>query len=173
MSLRSLAALALLTLSSAPLAAQVHVRGLANVGYDAGYAAPSVGLGAEMEWAPADAPLALALRPSADLVLARSLSFATPLAPDPYGPDQTDSDVTRFGAEVVVRWTTAPGPAVPYLKAGLAHEYERIRSGDLVLGYGRTDAVAGAGASFGRVYADGTLGFGDASRSRVALGVRF
>ena len=170
--MRTLARLVLLV-TAVPLAAQVHVRSLANAGYDAGYAAPSVGLGAEVEWARPESPLSVALRPSVDVVFAESIPFVSLDATRPARSDASDSDVTRLGAEVLVRWTAAPGPAVPYLKAGVVNEYERIRSGDLVFSYWQAGAVAGAGGAVGPLYLEGTIGFGDASRHRLALGVRF
>jgi len=170
--MRTLAALAAFALAAAPLSAQVSVRGLANVGYDAGYGAASAGVGAEVGWAPAGAPVAIALRPSADLVFVGSHEYADPLLGGSPRSRYT-ANVTRASLEAVARWAAAPGPAIPYLKAGVTAEYEQVLIGDVDSGRWQEDAVAGGGALLGRFYAEATLGFGDASRSRVALGVRF
>lgn len=161
----------LLAATAAPLAAQVHVRGLANAGYDIGYGAPSLGAAAEAVWAPSGAPIQLALRPSADVVLTEAVPVAVT-----YGSDSPyvgyEGNVVRLGAEVVGRWSRSAWPVVPYLKAGVAFESVSARSGDVISPQEKADAVAGAGVSWRRLYVEGTHGFRDVSRNRLAVGVR-
>jgi len=168
----------LAALVSLPASAQVEVRALVNAGYDAGYRAASVGLGMEIGWRPAGSPVALALRPTADVVFVGSQASADPLiglGDEPMGwpgGSRYEGNVVRVGAEAVARLATLAQVA-PYLKAGIVGEYEDLMIGDVRTAYFEPGAVAGAGVGLGRTYVEGTLGFGDASRSRIAVGLRF
>ena len=178
-----LAATALLV--AGPVSAQIESRALPNVGYDVGYDGPSVGLGVEAVWAPAGSPVSLALRPSADVVFVRPLRYGSPLQALPAAgqgtsaDDGRSADVFRVGVEAVVRWEQAPLPAVPYLKVGLVSERESYSESVSYTGspgaFGSWESgpVAGGGVAFGPTYAELTHGFGDASRNRLAAGVRF
>ena len=163
-------------LVSLPALAQVEVRVLPNVGYDAGFRAASLGLGLEVGWRPSGSPVAVALRPSGDVVFVDADRLGDPLT-DPFRPGwgsaaRYEGNVVRVGAEAVARLATVPGVA-PYLKAGVVGEYEDLMIGDVRTSTFEPGVVAGAGVGLGRTYLEGTLGFGDASRSRVALGLRF
>lgn len=170
--MRTLATVVLAALTAAPVLAQVEVHALPNLGYDAGYGAPSVGLGLEADWAPTGSPIAVALRPSADYVFADKIPYAVPYGADTGDVLGREYSVLRLGAEALVHWRTAPLPVVPYAKVGLARETERVRRPDAAFDYTTLDGVAGLGLVWGRLYVEGTHGFGDASRNRVALGVR-
>ena len=169
--MRALAVLSLLILAP-PAVAQLDSAVLPNTGYDIGYGAATLGLGAEVGWTAPDSPVTIALRPSLDYVFVDRIPYAVPYqggAGDVLGREY---GVVRFGAEAVVHWRTAPGPVVPYVKVGLAREVEQIRTDDVQFDYAATDGVAGLGASWGRLYLEGTHGVGDASRNRLAIGVR-
>ena len=165
-------ALALAALLAAPPAlAQVQVRALPNAGYDLGYDGPTVGLAVEVGGAPAGWPVRFALRPSADLVLDHDLVLAQPLASG-LGDAVGRNGVVRFGGEVVGLWERAPLPAVPYAKAGVVAELERVTSFDTRVDRWEAGPVVGLGVAGRRLFVEGTHGFGDASRRRVTVGLR-
>ena len=168
--MRTLLAAAVLVLA-APAGAQVQVRVLPNAGYDIGYDGATVGLGVEVGWAPAGAPVRFALRPSADVVLDHDLVLAQPYATG-VGAVVGENGVVRLGGEVVGLWERAPLPFTPYAKAGVVAELERITSGDLQLDRWESGPVVGLGLAARRVFVEGTHGFGDASRRRVVVGLR-
>ncbi|MGB3543404.1 hypothetical protein [Rubrivirga sp.] len=155
-------------LTAATAASQVHVR--PNAGYDIAYGAPSAGIGLEAGWSVGPAA-SLGLRVSGDAVFVDDLPFAVAFYSDATSEGVGDASVYRLGLEVVGYWDR-PGRLRPYAKAGLVTELERIARPDLEVQSAWTDAVAGLGLEVGRVYLEGTHGFGDASRRRVAVGVR-
>lgn len=169
-------AVALLAISAAPAFAQLTGSILPNAGYDLGYSAPTVGLGLEVGWNPPSAPVTVHMRASGDVVFVESLPFGDPF----FGPTIVvvqpepiqDESVIRLGLEAVGRWEHAPLPVTPYAKAGLVLEDERARWADMTLSYRQPGATVGLGLEVGRVYLEGTHGFGDASRRRLAIGVR-
>ena len=164
--------LALALVAAVPAAAQVQVRVLPNAGYDAGYDGATVGLGVEVGWAPVGAPVRFALRPSADVVLDHDLVLAQPYAAGGAGAVVGENGVVRLGGEAVGLWERAPLPFTPYAKAGAVAELERATSGDIQVDRWEVGLVVGLGLAARRVFVEGTHGFGDASRGRVAVGLR-
>ena len=113
-----------------------------------------------------------ALRPSADYVIGPTLFYASPRSVGIATlPVSERSAVYRVGLEAVV---ALPRPRLsPYAKAGVVGEYEWLtNSGTVRVDELTGGAVAGVGVAAGWAYVEGTFGFGDASRRRVALGVR-
>lgn len=174
--LAALAGAALALAGSLPAQAQVRVA--PSVGYDADAAAPSLGLGVDVPLGPARRGVALAIRPSVEVVFSTSdavgyLECGTGLDDDPRFllPRTTDTRFVRVGADVVARRASAS--VGPYAKVGLALE-RRLSDGifgpnwDSNLG-----ATLGLGVEAHRLFAEATVGSSAVSAARLAVGVRF
>lgn len=161
-------ALLLSLLLAVPAFGQAEVSALPNAGYDFGYGGPTVGVGLETGIRIPVLPISLALRSSGDVVLVDELPFnRSNLLAEAEGGD---AYVLRLGAEVIGRWERRL--LAPYAKVGFVRELETVSSPRGRFQFVDVDAVAGLGLEVGRIYVEGTHGFGDASRRRLAVGVR-
>ena len=144
--------LALLALAAvAPARAQVSF--VPMVGYDFDYEAAQIGLGFELGITPGILPAAISLRPSVEYVFAGE-----------------GVDVIRGNADLIGRFSVVGVPFAPYAKAGVAAEFGSPDSGDSNTEFGLN---LGVGAEVTRFLVEGTLGIGNISSGRIAVGYRF
>ena len=164
---------ALLACAAGAAGAQVHVRALPSTGYDVGFGAATLGLGAEVGWRPPGSAVRLALRPSAEAL------FDGPHVDDsvfPHGAvggrsvGRRREGLFRVGAEVVAGW--GRGAVAPYATVGVVGELQRARTPDTQVDGWERGLSVGAGVAVGRAFVEGALGAGDVSRGRVAVGLR-
>ena len=160
------------------LPAQAQVRVAPSVGYDADVAAPSVRLGAEVPLAPSRGALALAVRPSAEVVFSTSdavayLECGVGLMSSFETPRTTDTRFLRLGADLVGRYRLPATAVAPYATAGLVLERTLF---DGLLG-SESDTNLGAALGLGveayRLFAEATVGTAAVSTARFSVGVRF
>ena len=163
-----LAALVAVTILYGPTVnAQAHAR--ASAGFDDGYQAPSVGIALEATLPAPRSSVTAGVRISGDVVLTDRLPYGRAFAGD--GRAGVEADVYRLGLEAIVYGARVRGLR-PYGKAGIVSEFVQVPI-DIAASAGWTDAVAGLGLEVGRLYIEGTHGFGDVSRRRLAVGIQF
>lgn len=135
---------------AAPSRAQVSLIPMA--GYDIDNKALQVGLAAELGVTPRILPFAASVRPSAEYVFVGD-----------------GVSLIRANGDLIGRFGVIGVPFRPYGKAGVGVEFA---SGG---GSSNTEIGLnlGAGAEFSRLLAEVTLGIGDISSARIAVGYKF
>jgi len=152
--------LSVFAISIAPTA-QAQFSFFPYVGYDLGYNdggdGPLLGLGVEVPVTPSLLPVAAKIRASAETTFISEDNFS----------------VVRFNGDAIVRLAAPTLPVSPYAKVGVI--VERITNSNPNPSVSMTEIGAGlgAGAVFGKLFAEGTLGLGDVSDFRFAVGFRF
>ena len=81
--------------------------------------------------------------------------------------------VVRFNGDAIVRLAAPTLPVSPYAKAGVIVERITNSNPDPSVSNTEIGAGLGAGVVFGKLFAEGTLGLGDVSDFRFAVGFRF
>jgi hypothetical protein len=147
--MRLLLLAALVVAVAAPARAQLGFIPMA--GYDIDYEAPMVGLGFEIGLTPGILPFAAAIRPSAEYVFVDNV------------------DLFRVNGDLIGRFGAPGVPFAPYGKAGVGVEFSSSDGGS----HTYVGANLGAGLEYNRFLVEGTLGIGDISSGRVAVGYRF
>ena len=147
-------------ISIAPVA-QAQFSFFPYIGYDLGYNdaldGPLIGLGLEVPVTPSLLPVAAKVRASAETTL--------------IGEDNVS--VIRFNGDAVVRLAAPALPVSPYAKAGVIVERITNSNPDPSVSNTEIGAGLGAGVILGKLFAEGTLGLGDVSDFRFAVGFRF
>ncbi|MCH8031317.1 MAG: hypothetical protein IIB09_05825 [Bacteroidetes bacterium] len=150
-----------LLLLAIPAQAQLGFSFFPYVGYDLGSDGggdgPLLGLGVEVPVTPSLLPVAAKIRASAETTFISEDNFS----------------VVRFNGDAIVRLAAPTLPVSPYAKVGVI--VERITNSNPAPSVSMTEIGAGlgAGAVFGKLFAEGTLGLGDVSDFRFAVGFRF
>ncbi len=127
-----------------------------DLGRDGGGDGPLVGLGVEVPVTPSLLPVAVKGRVSAETTfIGDNLSLI------------------RFNGDAVVRIAAPTVPVTPYAKAGVIVERVTNSTPDPSVTNTEVGAGLGAGAILGNLFAEFTLGLGDVSSGRFAVGYRF
>lgn len=142
---------------AAPARAQFGFTPMVGYDFDSAYEAPFVGLGFEIGLTPGFLPFAASFRPSVEYVFL----------------DDDNVDLIRTNGDLIGRFSAPGSPVSPYGKLGVGVEFVSVDTGngtDVETGVG---ANLGAGVEFDRFLVEGTLGVGEISSGRIALGYRF
>ncbi len=129
------------------------------VGYDLGQNGgdgPLIGLGVEVPVTPSLLPVAVKARASAE----------TTFIGDNFS-------LIRFNGDAVVRIAAPTLPVSPYAKAGVIVERVTNSTPDPSVSNTEIGAGLGIGAILGKLFGEFTLGLGDVSDGRFAVGYRF
>lgn len=159
MRLTLLSALAAVALA-APASAQVSF--VPMVGYDIDYEAAMIGLGFEFALPQNAVPLTVAVRPSVEYLF---LGDGSDLG--------IDQSVFRVNGDLIGRFGQSGRALSPYAKAGLALEVASFDTGTVSDTNTEVGLNLGAGAEYNRFLGEVTLGIGDISSTRIAVGYRF
>lgn len=162
--MRSLVALVVFV--AAPSIAQTGLT--PSVAYDFGHQSPTVGLAFEVGLPRGPLPFAPSVRPSAEYVFRdRSAEFS-------YG---RGVEVFRGDLDVLARFMAPGAPFAPYAKAGVAVDVMTWKVPFLGPGGPTSDSqvipTIGAGAAFGRLGVELTVGLGENGTGRLSTGYRF
>ena len=139
----------------APAQAQIGFAPL--VGYDFDYEAPTVGLAFELPLTPGILPLQASIRPSAEYIFV----------------DSDGASAFRVAGDLIGRFRAPGVPFAPYGKAGVVVERISVDVGSESDSNTEIGLGIGAGAAFDRFFVEGTIGIGDISNSRIAVGYQF
>ena len=134
-----------------------HIYPLPPCVSDGGGDGPLLGLGVEVPVTPSLLPVAAKVRASAETTFISEDNFS----------------VVRFNGDAIVRLAAPTLPVSPYAKAGVIVERITNSNPDPSVSNTEIGAGLGAGVILGKLFAEGTLGLGDVSDFRFAVGFRF
>ena len=144
--------LSLLILALVAVAAPARAQFIPMVGYDFDYEAAQVGVGYELGVTPGFLPASVGIRPSVEYVFVGN-----------------NVDVVRGNLDLIARFHAPTLPVAPYGKAGVAVEYvSAANTSNTEVGLN-----LGAGVEINQFLVEGTLGIGNISSGRIAVGYRF